>query len=85
MLQIVDTNNISMQAVYDAQIVNIDFYQNQTQLLMGAYEITRTAPLASFSGKFDGANGMHYDAVKLGHVQEISSHEHSMSGKYGWF
>lgn len=84
MFPVVDINNITMQAVYESQIINIEFYQNQTQLVMGTYEISRNVPLSTVTNdNFGGNNGLHYDAVKIGHVNEISAqHDHNLGGKF---
>uniref|UniRef100_A0A1L8EBN8 Putative vitronectin receptor alpha subunit n=1 Tax=Haematobia irritans TaxID=7368 RepID=A0A1L8EBN8_HAEIR len=78
-VQIVDMNNITMQAVHDSQIKDVQFYQNSTQILMNA--VTKTS---SFSTQFTtktakdaGNNGMKYDAINMGHVNEFHVKEES--------
>lgn len=39
-IQIVEKDRINMQAVSDAQVVAIDYFENNTQLMMNAIEIT---------------------------------------------
>ncbi|XP_073849058.1 integrin alpha-PS3-like isoform X2 [Musca autumnalis] len=46
-IPIVDMNNITMQAMYDSQIKDVSFYQNNTQILMNAVE-----KMSSFSTQF---------------------------------
>lgn len=87
-IPIIDMNNITMQATYDSQLVGIDFYQNTTQLLMNTI-----STMSSFSSSvtktiIENSNGMHYDGINMGHVNEISykDSDHSMGGNfYGYF
>lgn len=81
-IPIVDMNNITMQAVYDSQIKDVQFYQNNTQILMNAVEKT-----SSFSTQFTSklvkdasANGMQYNAIDMGHVNEFTVKEESFGG-----
>ncbi|XP_013109885.2 integrin alpha-PS3 [Stomoxys calcitrans] len=79
-VQIIDMNNITMQAVHDSQIKDVQFFQNSTQILTNAVEKT-----ASFSTQFTtklskdgGSNGMHYNAINMGHVNEFNVKEESL-------
>ncbi|XP_061397206.1 integrin alpha-PS3-like [Musca vetustissima] len=84
-IPIVDMSNITMQAVYDAQIKDVQFYQNTTQILMNAVETT-----SSFSTQFTsklvngggGNNGMHYDSTNMGHVNEFNIREESFGDSF---
>ncbi|XP_036332455.1 integrin alpha-PS3-like, partial [Rhagoletis pomonella] len=39
-IQIIEMDKINMQAVYDAQLIGIDYYQNNTQLIMNTIEVS---------------------------------------------
>uniref|UniRef100_T1P9U3 Integrin alpha n=1 Tax=Musca domestica TaxID=7370 RepID=T1P9U3_MUSDO len=87
-IPIIDLSNITMQAVYDSQIKDVQFYQNTTQILMNAVEKTSSYS-TQFTGKIasigDGAgnnNGMHYDSTNMGHINEFNIREESFGDSF---
>lgn len=77
-------NNIIMEAVYDNQVVNIEYYQNNTQLLMGAIEITQSSSVSnSHKARYDNPNLIqtHFEEEKISHTYEKTSGEVITTGK----
>ncbi|XP_073811306.1 integrin alpha-PS3-like [Musca autumnalis] len=83
-IPIVDMSNITMQAVYDSQIKDVQFYQNTTQILMNAveksssYSTQFTTKVASIGGN----NGMYYDPTNMGHINEFNIREESFGDSF---
>ncbi|XP_037947350.1 integrin alpha-PS3 isoform X1 [Teleopsis dalmanni] len=73
-IPIINSNNITMQAVYDSQLVGIDYYDNNTQLLMNTYEITSKTTKEITKVFVDSMNGIHYDSSKVGHIDMDFGH-----------
>ncbi|XP_017485528.1 PREDICTED: integrin alpha-PS3-like [Rhagoletis zephyria] len=50
-IQIIEMDKINMQAVYDAQLIGIDYYQNNTQLIMNTIEVSTSTHSTSTVSK----------------------------------
>ncbi|XP_067631871.1 integrin alpha-PS3 isoform X2 [Eurosta solidaginis] len=83
-IQIVEMDRINMQAVYDSQLIGIDFYQNNTQLIMNTVEVSTKSQSSastvtkvkqhkhSSSGQYD-ATFYEMQAESDGFYQDVSS------------
>ncbi|XP_068146728.1 integrin alpha-PS3 isoform X2 [Drosophila tropicalis] len=68
-IPIIDVNNISMQATFDAQLINIELFdQNNTLLITNPIE---TSTISQVNKAKSG--NRQYDAVKSGHVDILDS------------
>lgn len=81
-IPIVDMSNITMQAVYDAQIKDVEFTQNNTHILMNAIEKTSSFSTSFTKTMTESNNGMHYNSMAMGHVNEFTVKEESFGGKF---
>ncbi|XP_054738538.1 integrin alpha-PS3-like isoform X1 [Anastrepha obliqua] len=50
-IQIIEMDKINMQAVYDAQLIGIDYYENNTQLIMNTIEISTSTHSTTTASK----------------------------------
>ncbi|XP_061397209.1 integrin alpha-PS3 [Musca vetustissima] len=77
-IPIVDINNITMLAMYDAQIKDVSYYQNNTQLLMNAVE-----KMSSFSTQFttqvktETSSSSHFRTMEVHNGGEFTVKEES--------
>lgn len=85
-IPIIDTDNITMQATYNSQLMAFDFFQNNVTLVRNSVStMTSTSSSSSITKTIvmESSNGMHYSAVDMGHVNEITfqNTNNDLSGK----
>ena len=71
-IPIINMDNITMQATYNSQLMVFDYYQNNITLVRNA--ISTMSSSSSFTTKtiVQSSNGMNYNAINMGHVNEVS-------------
>lgn len=80
-IPIIDMSNITVQGVYDSQLIGVDFFQNTTQLLMNPLEIKKKFQTSKTTTIFtEDINGHFYESAKTDHVYETNSI--SLGGKF---
>ncbi|XP_037824553.1 integrin alpha-PS3-like isoform X1 [Lucilia sericata] len=71
-IPIIDMDNITMQATYNSQLVVFDFFQNNITLVRNSISTMSSASSTMTKTIVESSNGLHYNAIDMGHVNEIS-------------
>lgn len=71
-IPIIDMDNITIQATYNSQLMVFDYYQNNITLVRNAISTMSTSSTFSTKTIVHSGNGINYDAIDMGHVNEIS-------------
>ncbi|XP_065370369.1 integrin alpha-PS3-like isoform X2 [Calliphora vicina] len=74
-IPIINMDNITMQATYNSQLVVFDFFQNNITLVRNSISTMSSASSTVTKTIVQSSNGLNYNAIDMGHVNEISFKE----------